>query len=103
MDTSELNLFVNEIGPSLGMGSQDTRLIAASVLNILFGLIGIISIIYILYGGFRWTTAGGNEDEIKKAQKILQAGFIGLIIVLASYSLAKFVLESVLTATTGLL
>ncbi len=99
MDTSELNFFVNEIGPELGMASTDIRLIAASILNALFGLIGILSVIFIIYGGFVWMTAGGNQELVKKAQRTLQAGLIGIIIVLSSYSLAKFALDAVLRTT----
>jgi uncharacterized membrane protein len=99
MDTASLNLFVNEIGSGLGLGSQDIRLIAASILNILFSLVGILSIIFIIYGGFVWMTSGNNEEEIKRGQKVLRTGIIGAIIVLSSYSLARFILSAALNAT----
>jgi len=100
VETSSLNLFINEIGPQLGLGGQDIRLIAASILNIVFSLIGIISIVLVIRGGFIWYTSGGNEDEIKKARNTLLSGVVGLIIVLTSYSLARYILSALLTATT---
>ena len=40
-------------------------------------------------------TAGGNEDQIKKAQKILIRAVIGLIIVLMTYAITWLVIRIV--------
>ena len=55
----------------------------------------------ILLGGFRWMTAAGNEDAVRDARKILFAGVAGLAIVLAAYSISKFVLSGLYQATSG--
>ena len=78
---------------------KDPRVIAASVVNIMLGFLGIIAVLIILLGGFKWMTAGGNEDAVAQAKKMMTAGVIGLVIVLASFGLAQFVINALYDAT----
>jgi len=82
-----------------GLGSTDPRTIAANVINILLGFLGIIAVVLVLAGGFMWMTAAGNEDKVAQAKKVMSAGVIGLIIVLAAFGIAKFVVDALVTAT----
>lgn len=81
--------------------AKDPRVIAGSVINIMLGFLGIIAVVIILLGGFKWMTATGNDDKIGEAKKLMIAGVIGLIIVLASWGLATFVLKNLIEATGG--
>ena len=54
-------------------------------------LLGMIFLVLTIYAGFLWMTAGGNEESVTKAQSILKAAVIGLIIVLSSYGITVFV------------
>jgi len=56
--------------------------------------LGLIALVIVLYAGFMWMTSGGNEEKISKAKKILSAGVIGLIIILASYAITSFILQA---------
>ena len=40
-------------------------------------------------------TAAGNEDKVSDAKKIVVGGVIGLVIILASWAIASFVLTTV--------
>jgi hypothetical protein len=80
----------------LALGSKDLRLIITDVINQVIGLLGILAVLIILYAGLVWMTAGGNDEKIAKAKKITVSGLIGLVIILTSYSLANFVLNSLL-------
>lgn len=90
-----------EYGQYTGLSAKDPRAIIASIINVLLSLLGVIALVIILIGGFLWMTSGGNEDQIKKAKKMLTAGVIGLAIILSAYSLARFVLTQLISATTG--
>jgi hypothetical protein len=46
-----------------------------------------------------WLTAGGNEPKITKAKGILRSSIIGLILIIASYSIAVFVFSALEDAT----
>jgi hypothetical protein len=84
---------------SIGLGTRDIRSTIASIINVLLGLLGIVAVVIILVGGFKWMTAMGNEEAVKKAKSLLFEGIIGLIIVLSAYALASFLLTTVLNAT----
>ncbi len=62
-----------------------------SILAVALGFTGTIFFILVIYAGLMWMTAAGNEENIKKAQGVLKAAIIGLIIVLSAYAITKFV------------
>ena len=68
--------------------------LGGSVLSIILGFLGIITILIILYGGLIWMTSFGNEDKIDQAKKLITSGIVGLVVVLASYAIATFVVNS---------
>ena len=71
----------------------------AQIINIFLSVLGIIAVIIILLGGFKWMTAQGNEEKTDEAKKLIGAGVIGLVIILAAYAIAKFVITNLKTAT----
>jgi hypothetical protein len=46
-------------------------------------------------------TAGGNEEQLKKAQKNLSNAVIGLVIILASWSISYFILRRMVAIATN--
>jgi hypothetical protein len=82
-----------DVEDEIGLGNEDPRVIAASIINVILGFLGIIAVVIILIAGFKWMTAGGNEDKIGEAKAMLSAGIIGLVIILASWGLATWVVD----------
>ena len=66
---------------------RDIKSIIATIINITLGFLGIIAVIFILYAGYMWMTAGGNEDRVTKARAIIRNGVIGMIIVFSVYGI----------------
>lgn len=92
----------NEIGNEIGLGdTRDPRLIAASVIRVLLGFLGIIAVVIILFGGFKWMTAGGNDEKVGEARKLMTQGIVGLIIILAAWGIASFVVDAIFEATSN--
>jgi len=92
----------NDIQSGMGdMGARDPRDIAASVIKIMMGFLGLIAVVIILIGGFKWMTAGGNDEKTTEAKKLITAGVIGLVIILAAFGIATFVINQLITATGG--
>ena len=83
-----------------GLGNRDPREIAASVIRVVLGFLGIIAVLIVLYAGFLWMTAAGNDDKIASAKSMMSAGIIGLVIILAAFGIATFVMNSLVTATS---
>ena len=89
------------VGQTIALPDTDPRILAARIINIFLGLLSIIFLVIILYAGFLWMTAGGNSDQITKAKAWLRNGIIGLIIILFSWAIASFVINSLINAATG--
>jgi len=92
---------MENVQTEIGLGNRDPREIAASIINVALGFLGIVAVVIILLGGFKWMTAGGGEDKVAEAKKLIGAGIIGLVIILAAWGIAKFVVDKLYTATTG--
>ncbi|MCR4313974.1 MAG: pilin [Candidatus Uhrbacteria bacterium] len=90
-----------EFAGTAGLGEADIVDTIAQIVRIALGFLGVIAVLIILVGGFQWMTAGGNDDKVKLAKKRIFAGIIGLVIVISAYAIASFVINSLITATTG--
>ncbi|MFH1173454.1 MAG: hypothetical protein V1692_02905 [bacterium] len=95
----DVNWGINQINDTIGLGNEEPGIIVSRIINVVLGFLGIIAVVIILYGGFVWMTAAGNEEKVGTARKIIIAGIIGLAIVLAAWGIAKFVLQQLGNAT----
>jgi len=82
------------------VGNTDLILLIKNLINFLLGFLGIILVVIILYAGFLWMTAGGDEKKITLAKDMIKNAVIGLAIVLSAWSISYFVINSLLAATT---
>lgn len=81
--------------------ANDPRVIAANIIRIVLGFLGIIAVGLIIYAGWLYMTAAGEPEKIEKAKKILIGAVIGLLICLASFAIASFILNKLIGATGG--
>src|SRR3989344_4946322 len=77
-----------------GFSSQDLKVTIENIIRIVLGFLGVVTVLIILYGGFVWLTSFGNEDKIDQAKKLISAGVVGLVVVLATYAISSFVVNS---------
>ncbi len=87
------------INNDIGLTNNSPQVIVARIINVTLGFLGIIAVVIIVAGGFKWMTSGGSEDKIGEAKKLMAAGVIGLIIILASWGISRFVISSISSAT----
>lgn len=59
--------------------------IVQQVVNIVLFMAGAAAMLYMVYSGFQYVTAGGDDDKAATARKGLINAIIGLIIVAAAY------------------
>lgn len=86
-----------ENGIKLGRASLQTTV--AKLINVSLSLLGMIAVVIVLIGGFKWMTAGGNEDKVAEARKLIFAGIVGMAIILSAWAIARFVLSNLANAT----
>ena len=96
----DYNLKSTAKAAGLPIGEADPVLVAATIINVVLGLVGVLAVILIIYGGFSWMTAAGNEEKITKAKKVLSGAIIGLIIIMASFIISSFIVKNLKTVTS---
>lgn len=92
-----------DIAQKSGYGSATGSTLSETVgkiIKIVLGLLGIIFLALTVYAGVLWMTAAGNEEKVTKAVDILKTSVIGLIIIVAAYSITYFVVENVFRITS---
>lgn len=96
---TETSLGCDEIQGVCSPAGSDTlytpESIAAEYIEIGVGFIGIIALLFFIYAGFLWMTAQGKPDVIKKARDIMVWSILGIIVILASYTLLNYVFGSI--------
>jgi hypothetical protein len=69
------------------------------VIKMVLMLIGTIFFVLAVYAGFLWMSAQGNEQQVTKAKDILRAATIGMVVIIASYSITAMVMLLVARST----
>ena len=66
---------------------------AQTVINAFLSLIGVILLAYLLYAGYHWMTARGEEEKVTAAKETIYRAIIGIIIIVAAYAISIFVMS----------
>lgn len=72
-----------------------------SAVRVLLSLTGIIFTGLMVYAGFLWMTAKGDESKVEKAQEIIKAAIIGWVVTIGAYSITDFVVPAILSRLGG--
>jgi hypothetical protein len=84
-----------------GLRGLDIPTLIGKIIQIVLSFVGVIFFILIIYAGFLWMTAGGNEEQVTKAKKLITSAAVGLIIVISAYAITYFILSQLLPVTVG--
>ena len=79
--------------------ATDAQQVIGGIITGVIGLLGVIFFILILYGGYLWMTARGNEQQIEKAKNIIKSSTIGLAVVLGAYLITFIVVQLLISQT----
>ena len=71
------------------------------VIRMLLSFVGVIFLVLMVYAGFLWMTARGEEAQVEKAISIIRAAIIGLIITVGAYSITAFVVPRIVDRTAS--
>jgi hypothetical protein len=86
---------VTAVGEQSGLTASDPRVIVGRIIKVALGLLGAVAISLVIYGGFLYMTAGGDEVKVGKARKVLINATIGMVIIFASYSIVAFITKAI--------
>ncbi len=82
-----------------GLGDVVLEELIGNIIQLFLGFLGLIALVIVLLAGFKWMTSGGNQDKIDEAKKLMKSGLIGLLIIIASYAIASFLMRSLISIT----
>src|SRR3989338_1559854 len=88
------------LGTTFGLGTANLQSTVIRIIQWVLGLLGLIAVVMILIGGFQWMTAGGNEEKVASAKKIISAAVIGFVVVLLAWAIVIFVVQTTSNVTT---
>jgi len=84
-----------QTGPAPSAAAQGTLgQNITQIINFFLGLLGLIAVAFLIYAGVLMVTAGGNEETVGKARKVITYAVIGIVIILLSYTVVTFVTSS---------
>lgn len=95
----KLNDVTTQAGYSSGTNENTMLDTISMIIQVFLSLLGVVFLVLIIYGGYLWMMDQGNNDKMKKAQNLITAAVVGLIIVLLAYSISYFVFSSFASQT----
>ncbi|OGL62697.1 hypothetical protein A3C09_02345 [Candidatus Uhrbacteria bacterium RIFCSPHIGHO2_02_FULL_47_44] len=99
LNASQGSLTTIKEGAGITAGASDLPTLIGRIIGVLLGVMGIILVIYIVLAGITYMTAGGDDAKVKKAKAMIQTSVVGIIIIVAAYSISSFVISQIITAT----
>ncbi|OGL77339.1 hypothetical protein A3J43_03030 [Candidatus Uhrbacteria bacterium RIFCSPHIGHO2_12_FULL_54_23] len=64
------------------------------IVQLLLGFIGVVFFFLMFWGGFRWMTARGNQENADSGKTTLENAVMGFLVVLIAYALTTFIVEN---------
>ncbi len=90
-----LDKVAQEAGYDVSDATGKIDVLISTVINTALSLLGVIFLALMIYGGYLWMTARGNEQQAQKARDLIIAALIGVAIVVAAYAITWFVMSEV--------
>ncbi|MBI4133294.1 hypothetical protein HY478_01640 [Candidatus Uhrbacteria bacterium] len=98
---SALDVGINQVEGEIELGGADIRIVIARIIRVALGFLGVAALLIVLWGGFQWMTAGGDDEKVASAKRTLINGSIGLALILSAFAITQFILNALVAATTG--
>lgn len=67
------------------------------VVNIMLFLVGAIAVIMLIYGGIRYVTSGGAQDQVTAAKSTIMYAIVGIVVAILAYAVVNFVVNGLKT------
>ena len=83
-----------------GDSSVELPELIGNITAVLLSVLGIIFVVLVVYAGFLYLTAAGDDENVKKAKKLLGQGVVGLVIIIAAYAITDFVIGSLVDVSS---
>jgi hypothetical protein len=96
-DDSVLKGFADSAG--YNPDSKDPNLVIGAAIKAFLSILGVVFLFLVIYGGWLWMTAQGNEQKVDQAMGTIRTAIVGLIIILAAYAISFYVFRELALGT----
>lgn len=93
LDSFDALLTTVESGAGLDHKAAEPQYIVANLIQVALSLVGVILIVLIIYGGYEWGTARGNDKQVEDAKGLIRNAVIGLVVIFAALFITNFVVR----------
>jgi len=90
---TKVDTVATDAGYAIDSEQGDIFTFAGNIITIALSLLGVIFLVLLIYGGYFWMTARGNEQQVEKAKNTITTALIGLVIVLLAYAASIFIIS----------
>ncbi len=67
------------------------------VVNIMLFIVGAVAVIMLIFGGIRYVTSGGAQDQVTAAKNTIMYAIIGIVVAILAYAVVNFVIGGIST------
>lgn len=78
-------------------GREGLIRLIGKIINYALYLSGAVAVLFVIIGGYRYLTAGGNEEGAKKGRTTVTNALIGLVIIILAYVIVNVVVNFITT------
>ncbi len=86
---------LQKVGGTGGLGLADKPLAetVGTIISSFLGLLGVVFLVLMVYAGYTWMTAQGDEKKVEKAKDTIKNCVIGLALVLTAYGITRLIVS----------
>lgn len=90
---SAANDALTQVGSNANLSSaSDLPSLLGTGISVFLGILGLFFLILVVWAGFMYLNSKGDKEKAKKAMDMLINAVIGMVIIIAAYAIANFVL-----------
>lgn len=93
--TSGANCAQGDKTPSNLFSGEDS--IFRQIVNIMLFIVGAVAVIMLIFGGIRYVTSGGAQDQVTAAKNTIMYAIIGIVVAILAFAVVNFVVTGVST------
>ncbi len=96
--------YLGKVGTASGsatVAASNLPQLIGNLISVILGVLGLIFVVLIVQSGIQYMTSSGAEDKVKEAKKRMITAVIGIVIILAAYSISSFVITALSSAATA--
>ncbi len=91
---NKLDNVASQQGPYQLANGNTLNEIIGTVVSMALSLLGIVFIILMVYAGYNWMTAQGDEEKVTNAKSTIIRAITGVIVVIGAYAIWYFVFNN---------